>query len=268
MCILLDHSMPLPESVDGAEKRKRSCTVVTPLRWMESLIERLTRWLQGLAAEMHALATSAAHRQSRWLMLTAPNQIHTWETYTKADRYPDLFRLCVNHFGRIAPARILSFGCSTGEEALTLRKYFPQATIIGTDANGACLAEARTKTSDTRIRFIAPAQLHQEAAFDAVFCLAVLRNPRSREPGRANIASLYPIERFDAKIEELATLLVKNGILVLHNCDYRLEDSPLFALFRISPQEPQGIIEDRIVFDRAGNPLPRPLQTMRIFIKQ
>ena len=49
---------------------------------------------------------------------------HTW-----SNRYPDLFSDAAKAIAD--PVRILSYGCSTGEECWTLRHYFPNALGVG-----------------------------------------------------------------------------------------------------------------------------------------
>ena len=47
--------------------------------------------------------------------------------------------------------KILSYGCSTGEEVLTLRNYFPNAHIIGAEINKHSLAKCRQLPVDEKI---------------------------------------------------------------------------------------------------------------------
>src|SRR5581483_6848361 len=54
---------------------------------------------------------------------------------TQPDRYPAIFRFVQARLGAETPAAILSFGCATGEEVFSLRRYFPRATIKGVDIN-------------------------------------------------------------------------------------------------------------------------------------
>jgi hypothetical protein len=46
---------------------------------------------------------------------------------TRANRYPEIFAFVRSQLGEDFNGRILSFGCSTGEELMTLRAYFPHA---------------------------------------------------------------------------------------------------------------------------------------------
>jgi chemotaxis methyl-accepting protein methylase len=49
--------------------------------------------------------------------------------WTAPNRYPEIFAAAVA--AAAAARRILSFGCSTGEECVSLAEYFPKAEIIG-----------------------------------------------------------------------------------------------------------------------------------------
>ena len=97
---------------------------------------------------------------------------HQGPNRTALNRYPEVFA---------APApdarRILSFGCSTGEECVTLAEYFPKAEIVGADINPVILLQARKHRSD-RIRFVYASDriLSGLGGFDAIFCMAVLRS--------------------------------------------------------------------------------------------
>ena len=55
--------------------------------------------------------------------------------FTSMDRYPVIFNGCKDYFEGKKNIKILSYGCSTGEDVLTLRKYFPDIRIVGADIN-------------------------------------------------------------------------------------------------------------------------------------
>ena len=59
--------------------------------------------------------------------------IHQNENHTSLDRYPSLFAKTKGI--QPNPKKIMSFGCSTGEECTTLRKYYPEALIVGIEIN-------------------------------------------------------------------------------------------------------------------------------------
>jgi 2-polyprenyl-3-methyl-5-hydroxy-6-metoxy-1,4-benzoquinol methylase len=144
---------------------------------------------------------------------------HQGPNRTAFNRYPEIFATAA----ALLPtaARILSFGCSTGEECVTLADYFPTALIIGTDINPFNLLTARKFRGD-RVRFVYSADhmLKRLAAFDAVFCMAVLRTAQ-----RDDIAAHYPFERFEERALFLESLVRPGGLFVIHNSTYRFSDT-------------------------------------------
>jgi tRNA G46 methylase TrmB len=80
---------------------------------------------RGNYAKMVAALTPGSHQLVDW---TAPN------------RYPEIFAAAA----AAAPdaRRILSFGCSTGEECVSLAEYFPKSEIIGAEINVLSLPKA------------------------------------------------------------------------------------------------------------------------------
>lgn len=137
---------------------------------------------------------------------------------TKLDRYPEIFAAAAAALPNAR--RILSFGCSSGEECATLAKYFPDAKIIGADVNLLSLAKALRYWS-RKIRFVYASDrtLSRLGGFDAVFCMAVLRYPRKKR-----IAGRYPFKRFEERALFLETLVRPGGLLVIHNSNYRFGD--------------------------------------------
>jgi Methyltransferase domain len=137
---------------------------------------------------------------------------------TAMDRYPEIFAAA----SRTLPdaRRILSYGCSSGEECATLATYFPAAKIVGADVNLLSLAKAmRFFGRNIRFVYASDKNLIRLGEFDAVFCMAVLRNPRKKL-----IAGRYPFERFEERAHFLETLVRSGGMLVIHNSNYRFSD--------------------------------------------
>jgi Methyltransferase domain len=79
---------------------------------------------------------------------------HQRRNYTCENRYPALFAICSDYFKNRENVKILSFGCSTGEEVYSINSYLPQATIIGTDINPYNLRQCNKKQKRENIRFI------------------------------------------------------------------------------------------------------------------
>lgn len=146
-------------------------------------------------------------------------RLHQAPNRTALNRHPIVFTAAA----AAAPdaKRILSFGCSTGEECVTLADYFPNSEIIGADLNPLVLLKARKHRSD-KIRFVyaSDRRLKRFGGFDAVFCMSVLRTSERRR-----IYGRYPFEVFQERALFLETLVRPGGILVMHNTTYRFSDT-------------------------------------------
>jgi trans-aconitate methyltransferase len=144
---------------------------------------------------------------------------HQLVDWTAPDRYPEIFAAAA----AAAPdaRRILSFGCSTGEECVSLAQYFPKAEIVGAEINVLSLLKAMKKRSD-RIRFVYSSDriLSRLGGFDVVFCMAVLRAPKKQQPRQ-----LSHFELFEERALFLESLVRPGGLLVIHNSMYRFSDT-------------------------------------------
>jgi len=151
------------------------------------------------------------------------------------DRYPEIFSVCRDYCAGTPDLRILSYGCSTGEEILTLRRYFPSALIVGAEINRNSLAIARRKISDDRTVLIEsdPAAISKRGPFDVIFCMAVLqRTPMLvAEKGIKDLSQMYPFEKYDAKVSELDSWLKPGGLLVVHHSQYSLADAAVASKY-------------------------------------
>jgi SAM-dependent methyltransferase len=155
---------------------------------------------------------------------------------THPNRYPRIFRWVQDALGEAAEADILSFGCSTGEEVFTLRDYFPNARIKGVDINRTSIAEARRRLAerdDAGISFDVASSLTGEAdeRYDAIFCMAVLRDGRLNRAGVTRSDPLIRFEDFAAAIEEFRRCLKPGGLLSVRYSNFRLCDAPAGAGF-------------------------------------
>jgi SAM-dependent methyltransferase len=173
---------------------------------------------------------------------------HQCSNMTALDRYPEIFAAAA---AAADARRILSFGCSTGEECVTLRRYFPLAEIIGTDINPLNLWEARRRHRSDGIRFVYASDraLSSRGLFDAICCLTVLRDTRlDDEP---SIRDVYPFERFNERVRFLHSLLRPAGLLVFYGNMYRFRDSSVAQDYEMIPltHTPVG---KNITFARSG----------------
>ncbi|MGE3803666.1 MAG: class I SAM-dependent methyltransferase [Gemmataceae bacterium] len=153
---------------------------------------------------------------------------HQLTSTTGMNRYPELFAEVRDLLGA-KRVRVLSYGCSTGEECATLEKCLETETIIGADINESNLRAARERFPSTRIEFIKSSAklLAARAPYDIVFCLSVLcRWEDTRDVEECS--SIYPFEKFASAVLFLDSLLPKGGLLVIYNANFRFEDTATF----------------------------------------
>jgi len=177
------------------------------------------------------LAVDAPYREVRRLDRHPPAGAFQPSNDTSADRYPRIFRFLQAELGAETPARILSFGCSTGEEVFTLRRYFPHATLKGIDINRANIALCRKRLAESGDRAISFEVGHATAAeasggYDAILCMAVLRHGALGLPGVARSDPLMRFEDFARAIEDFRRCLKPGGLLAIRHSNFRLADAP------------------------------------------
>lgn len=165
------------------------------------------------------------------LKLLNPKNVHQTTSLTAFDRYPEIFSICKNYFDGKQNLKILSYGCSTGEEVMSLRKYFPTAFLFGAEINRNSLAICRNLPTDEKIKFLYSSQreLLINGHYDAIFCMAVLqRKPHLiAEQGITNLKKIYPFEKFEKQIIELDELIKPLGLLIVNNTQYSLLDTSI-----------------------------------------
>lgn len=162
-----------------------------------------------------------------------------------SDRYPVIFSFVQSTLGRDSAIKILSYGCSTGEEVFSLRNYFPHATIKGIDINAANIAVCRRRLSaapGARITFERAASSAQEssAAYDAIFCMAVLRHGSLGLAGVTRCDPLLRFEDFARAVADFDRCLKPGGLLIIRHSHFRLCDAPVGARFETILRVPLG----------------------------
>jgi SAM-dependent methyltransferase len=176
--------------------------------------------------------------------------------YTLPDRYPWLFGFAATRIGSRPDLRILSFGCSRGEEVFSLRKYFPSAaTIKGIDINprniARCLARARAESpANVTFEVAATTEVEPTGSYDAIFCLAVLCNGDLTTSNAQRSDPLLHFERFDRMIGDFARCLKPGGLLLLHTTNFRFCDTAVAGDFDVVYEaDPKHLALD-VLFDR------------------
>ncbi|URW75164.1 hypothetical protein M9980_11490 [Sphingomonas donggukensis] len=206
-------------------------------------------------ADARARSEIATRRRHR-------DRIHQDVTLTRIDRYPRLFAAARDLLADRPRPTLLSYGCSSGEEVVSLRGYFPDADIVGAELNCAMLAACARWPHDPRTRFLASDDAGVAAAgpYDAIFCMAVLqRRPHGVEnEGRETIADFYPFALFDRQVAELAALLKTGGLLIVEHAQYLVTDASAAPL--LEPVGDRGVWPAKGPrFDRDGRRIvPQP----------
>jgi SAM-dependent methyltransferase len=182
------------------------------------------------------LAVDRPYRNLMWLYLFRPKAAFQPFNDTRADRYPRIFSFVQSVLGADREIRILSYGCSTGEEVVSLRNYFPHAEIRGIDINPGNIAVCRRRLKeapDPAISFIVANSTVAEpvAAYDAIFAMAVLRHGSLGDPGVVRCDHLIRFEDFARAVEDFRRCLKPGGLLVIRHSNFRLCDVPAGADF-------------------------------------
>ena len=222
-------------------------------------------------APIHAFLRDEAYRNVVLTKLWYGEAVQQTTSLTWMNRYPGLFAACRERLGDSESLRLLSYGCSTGEEVFTLRFYFPSAHIIGVDINAWSLEKARAWPADSRIAFALsqPKTIERLGPYDAIFCMAVLqRTPHRVEAEKlASLEDIYPFARFDEQLTQLDGVLKPGGLLVVHHTQYVFEQATIAPRYRalegVPPMPDRGPR-----FDRESRLIEAPVETNSIFVKK
>jgi SAM-dependent methyltransferase len=175
--------------------------------------------------------------------------------HTLPDRYPWLFEFAKSQVRDGSATRLLSFGCSRGEEVFSLRQYFPAAALKGIDIDprniSICAARLAASTAD-RITFAEAATTEAEpsASYDAIFCLAVLCLGDLTYSRAAHCDPHLYFAEFDRMLADFARCLKPGGLLLLHTTNFRFCDSSVAADFDVVFEAETDQLAPDVKFDR------------------
>ncbi|MFA5966072.1 MAG: methyltransferase domain-containing protein [Sphingomonas sp.] len=211
-------------------------------------------------------------RETARLRASPPPGLFQPTGHTKLDRHPALFSFARESVGDGPDRQLLSFGCSTGEEVFSLRRYFAESRITGIDISPRrireCRRRARRLGADPALRFAVASSAEKFApqSIDAIFANSVLRHgDLALAPPRCDHRISFA--DFERIVSGLAHCIKPGGLLVLRYANFRFADTAAASNFapilrmprdratpiydsvnRLAPQEP----EETVVFRRLG----------------
>jgi hypothetical protein len=186
--------------------------------------------LRRVARFARDLVTEPAVRRSSWLRASRPTNLFQPYNDTSEDRYPEVFTWLQREVEDSGNVRLMSFGCSVGDEVFSLRHYFPDAHIVGIDISRGNISECRRRQQregDERMRFLRAASSDHEPNehYDAVLCMAVLRHGDLGHSRPSSCKDHITFEAFDMTVSQLASCLKAGGYLVIEHSNFRFSDS-------------------------------------------
>ena len=206
------------------------------------------------------VATDDVFRHDHLMRLRRPGNLFQYRSLTMPDRYPGIFAFLQQRLADQPEPRLLSFGCATGEEVFSLRRYLPRAFIKGVDINAHDIAICRRRwqaAGDPQIEFAQQdsAETEQPENYDAVLCLAVFQH-QSLQDRRIDSCERYlRFDAFEATLTGLARCLKPGGYLAIRHADFSFDDAACRRQFEPVLQiAPGGEPHPR--FDRQNRRLP------------
>jgi Methyltransferase domain len=189
-------------------------------------LRRLPGWQSLTLAK--ALVAGGEPRQNAVARILRPHNLFQPQGTTAYDRYPEELEAARAALATPTP-EILSFGCSSGEELLTLRRRFPGSRIRGLDINPVAVRAARRLVRDAgedaaiTVGRAGDATGEAPESYDLVLALAVFRHA-SLNDGPARCDGVLDFVSFEHTIDGLAASLRPGGVLVIRHANFRFTD--------------------------------------------
>lgn len=176
--------------------------------------------------------------------------------YTEPDRYPRIFSVMSLALRNVPAPKVLSYGCSVGDEIIALSRYIPNAHITGVDILPWNIdkSKKRTRSLQNIELYVAdwPDKFPNDY-FDAIFCMAVLRHQAITAAVPFCCIDILSFEQFARFVTELARCVRVGGYLIIWNSQFRFRDTEVFSQFEVVYGEPNFSLQNSPVYDVHSN---------------
>jgi SAM-dependent methyltransferase len=189
-----------------------------------------------------------------------PGQFQPY-SHTLPNRYPWLFEFAAANLAIADACRLLSFGCSRGDEVFALREYFPAAEIKGIDIAPENIEICRARTLEkgiAGISFTVASNTRAEPSeyYHAIFCLAVLCHGDLSARGAKRSDPLISFAEFSSMVGDFSRSLKPGGLLLLLTTNFRFCDTEASRDFdTMLEAEPERLAPD-VLFGRDNRLMP------------
>jgi SAM-dependent methyltransferase len=208
--------------------------------WASKVLTPVKPWLKSLPGAsmiIHAarMALDVEYRALQLMVRRNGDAAFQIVGTTAPNRYPFLFRALADLLADRPSPRILSFGCSTGEELLALNAYMPNATLVGIDLNPRAIRIARQRLrgiKNVRLDCQPSAQLEPPSHYDAVLALAVFQRSVLSHERPMTAQPHLSFGRVEVAWADLDRCLKPCGILIIHHSHFRFSDSKLYPCYQ------------------------------------
>lgn len=170
---------------------------------------------------------------------------------TQMNRYPEQYSFLKELVAQNQTQddkKILSFGCATGEETLTLaQQYFeePSIKVFGVDVADVAVAEATKKAQlapEGKITILDGREVSPKdyGPFDAVLGNSVFCIYGKRDVPYKNITYVmetFPFSDFESMLDDIDSYLKVGGVLTVFNSNYNFMDTHLAERYEPIPDK-------------------------------